>query len=158
VPDAHASGCPNVASDRSRYDDQNRRSREEQDMNVALWVLQVLLGLYFILTGVTHFIVPDGLPGPLSWMHDVDSQQHIVAGTAEILGGLGLILPGLIRVATWLTPLAALGLIAIMLLAIVFHLGRDEIPSIVMNVVLGALLAFVAYGRWRVSPLPVRAD
>ena len=126
-------------------------------MNRALWTLQVLLGVFFVGTGVLHFIVPDGLPQLMAWMYDLDTTRHYVAGSAEILGGLGLILPGLTRIQVRLTPLAAVGLIAVMLLAIVFHVARDETQNVVQNVVLGGLLAFVAYGRWRLSPLPERA-
>ena len=122
-------------------------------MSLVLWALQVVLGVFFVGTGVIHFVVPDGLPSMMAWMYDLDPTLHYVSGTAEILGALGLILPGLTRIQAWLTPLAAVGLIAVMVLAAVFHLGRDEIPNVGLNVVLAGLLAVVAYGRWRVSPL-----
>lgn len=122
-------------------------------MNKALWTLQILLGIFFVGTGALHFIVPAGLPSTMAWMYDLDQTLHYVSGTAEILGGLGLILPGLTRIQTWLTPLAAVGLIAVMILAATFHAGRDEMQNLIQNVVLAALLAFVAYGRWRLSPL-----
>ena len=82
-------------------------------MNIVLWVLQVLLGIYFLFIGVTHFIVPPGLPAPMSWMYELPTGLHIFSGAAEILGGLGLILPGLTKRYTYLTPLAALGLILV---------------------------------------------
>lgn len=66
-------------------------------MNIVLWVLQVLLGVYFLIVGVIHFIVPPGLPAPMSWMYDLSPGLHWFSGTAEILAGLGLILPGLFR-------------------------------------------------------------
>ena len=122
-------------------------------MNKTLWTLQILLGIFFVGTGVLHFIVPAGLPSLMAWMYDVDPTVHYVSGTAEILGGLGLVLPGLTRLQTWLTPLAAVGLIAVMLLAIVFHAGREETQNLIQNIVLAGLLAFIAYGRWRLSPL-----
>jgi len=122
-------------------------------MNKALWTLQILLGVFFVGTGLLHFVVPAGLPSMMAWMYDLDQSLHYVSGTAEILGGLGLILPGLTRIQTWLTPLAALGLIAVMIVAVVFHAGRDETQNLIQNVVLAAVLAFVAYGRWRLSPL-----
>lgn len=123
-------------------------------MNKVLWGLQVVLGVFFVGTGVLHLVVPAGLPSMMAWMYDLDQTRHYVSGTAEILGGLGLILPGLTRIQTWLTPLAAVGLIAVMILAAAFHAGRDETQNLIQNVVLAALLAFVAYGRWRLSPLP----
>lgn len=122
-------------------------------MNKALWAVQVLLGISFVGVGLMHFIVPPGLPAPMAWMYDLPTGLHMVSGTAEILGGLGLILPGVTRIMTWLTPVAALGLVAVMALAIVFHLGRGEVQNVAFNVVLGALAAFVAYGRWRLHPL-----
>jgi uncharacterized membrane protein YphA (DoxX/SURF4 family) len=126
-------------------------------MNVILWVLQILLGLYFIAVGVMHFIVPPGLPAPMQWMYELPTWLHYLSGTAEILGGLGLILPGVTRIQTRLTPLAALGLILVMLGAAVFHIIRGESNNIVQNLILAALLAFVAYGRLRLHPLPERA-
>jgi len=125
-------------------------------MNRTLWTLQILLGIFFVGTGLLHFVVPAGLPSTMVWMYDLDRTLHYVSGTAEILGGLGLILPGLTRIQTWLTSLAAVGLIAVMILAAVFHVGRDEFQNVVQNIVLAGFLAFVAYGRWRLSPLPAQ--
>jgi len=74
-------------------------------------------------------------------------------GVSEILGGLGLILPAVTGIVPQLTAWAALGLSVIMLLAALFHLSRREYPSIVINLVLLALAAFVAYGRFVLAPL-----
>ena len=121
-------------------------------MNIVLWVLQVLLGIYFLFVGVNHFIVPPGLPASMSWMYDLAPGLHYFSGIAEILAGLGLILPGLFKRYTWLTPLAAAGLVLVMLGAAVFHITRGEYPNIVQNIILAALAAFVAYGRWKLRP------
>jgi uncharacterized membrane protein YphA (DoxX/SURF4 family) len=122
-------------------------------MHNALWILQILLGVYFVVTGVVHFIVPPGLPQPMSWMYELPTTLHWVAGVAEILGGAGLVLPGLTRIRPELTPLAALGLAVVMGGAALWHIPRAEAPNIVMNAVLGLLALFIAYGRWRVRPL-----
>jgi uncharacterized membrane protein len=127
-------------------------------MNVLLWILQVLLGVYFTLIGILHFIVPPGLPAPMAWMYELSPMLHTVSGAAEILGGLGLILPGLTKIQTRLTPLAALGLTLVMLGAVVYHLQRGEMQNIVTNLILAALLAFVAYGRWKLLPLQDRSS
>lgn len=124
-------------------------------MNTILWLLQFLLGIYFFVTGILHFIVPPGLPAPMSWMYELPAGLHTFSGIAEILAGLGLILPGLTRIQTRLIPLAALGLVLVMLGAAVWHLGRGEYPNILMNLLLAALSAFLAYGRWRLHPLNV---
>lgn len=122
-------------------------------MNTILWILQFLLGIYFFVTGILHFIVPPGLPAPMSWMYELPAGLHTFSGIAEILAGLGLILPGLTRSQTRLIPLAALGLVLVMLGAAIWHLGRGEYPNILMNLLLATLSAFLAYGRWRLHPL-----
>ncbi len=126
-------------------------------MNIALWILQVLLGVYFMFIGVTHFTLPPGLPAQMSWMYELTPTLHMISGAAEILGGLGLILPGLTKIQTRLTPLAGAGLALVMLGAIVWHLGRGEVQNIAFNVVLAVLVGFTAYGRWRLSPLADRS-
>ncbi|NCF68121.1 MAG: DoxX family membrane protein [Chloroflexi bacterium] len=122
-------------------------------MNIVLWILQILLGLYFLAIGVMHFIVPPGLPAQMSWMYDLPTWLHWISGTAEILGGLGLILPGLTKIQTRLTPLAALGLVLVMVGAIIYHLTRGEVQNLVTNLILTALLLFIYFGRTRLAPL-----
>ncbi|MER3458056.1 MAG: hypothetical protein C4309_04945, partial [Chloroflexota bacterium] len=102
-------------------------------MNTILWLLQLLLGVYFFITGLVHFLVPPGLPEPMAWMYELPSSLHYFSGTAEILAALGLVLPGLTRIQTRLTPLAALGLVLLMLGAAVWHLARQEYLNIGMN-------------------------
>jgi putative oxidoreductase len=126
-------------------------------VNIVLWILQVLLGIYFLMVGVMHFVIPPGLPASMSWMYDLAPGLHYFSGVAEILAGLGLILPGLFKRYTWLTPLAAAGLVLVMLGAAVFHITRGEYPNIVQNIILAALAAFVAYGRWKLRPLEDRS-
>jgi uncharacterized membrane protein len=118
-------------------------------MRRLILVLQILLGVYFVAIGVMHFIVPDGLPDQLSWMYDLPTWLHVVTGVAEIAGGLGLILPTLTGIRPQLTPLAAMGLALVMVGAVVYHAGRGEGQNIVVNLVLAALLALVAWVRSR---------
>jgi len=127
-------------------------------MNILLWILQIILGLFFTLVGIMHFIVPPGLPAQMAWMYDLSPTLHYISGTAEILGGLGLILPSVFRIKTWLTPLAALGLTLVMILATIYHLQRGEPMNIILNLVWAVLLAFVAYGRWKIVPLSDRSS
>ena len=125
-------------------------------MNIALWILQILFGLYFIAIGVTHFIIPPGLPAPMAWMYDLSPWLHWFSGIAEILGGLGLILPGIFRIQTRLVPLAASGLALVMVGAVGYHILRGEYQNIVMNLILIAIMAFIAYGRTKLAPLSDR--
>jgi len=85
-------------------------------------------------------------------MYDLSPILHTISGVAEILGGLGLVLPAITKIQTRLVPLAAASLVLIMLGAIVFHLPRGEFANIGMNILLAVILAFIAYGRWRIAP------
>lgn len=122
-------------------------------MHRFLWILQIVMGLYFLSIGIMHFLVPPGLPAAMSWMYDLSTGLHWLAGILEILGGLGLILPGLFGIRPNLTPLAAAGLTLVMIGAVAYHLQRGEAVNIGMNVILAALLLTIAYGRWRARPL-----
>ena len=119
----------------------------------TLWILQIVLGIYFIAVGVVHFIVPEGLPAQMEWMYGLSDRLHQFAGTAEILGGLGLILPGLTKIQPKLTTLAAEGLVLVMAGAIVYHISEGDYSNLGFNIVLGGLAAVVAYGRAKKTPL-----
>ena len=122
-------------------------------MNIALWIAQVLLALDFGIHGwemVSLTMTP--LMG-FTYIKDIPSRTRRFVGTAEILAAIGLILPGLTGILPWLTPLAAVGLIIVMIGAIPFHFRRKEYFNIGLNVVLLALAVFVAYGRFMVMPL-----
>ncbi|MEX0757804.1 MAG: DoxX family protein [Acidimicrobiia bacterium] len=125
-------------------------------MNRLLWVLQIVFGLYFIGVGVVHFVVPDGLPAQMEWMYDLSDTLHTVSGVAEILGGLGLILPAVTRIRPELVAYAAFGLALVMVGAIVWHLGRGESIQIVLNLVNAVILGFIGYGRMRLHPIAAR--
>ena len=122
-------------------------------MHRLLWVLQVILGVYFVFIGGMHFMLPPGLPAMMAWMYDLSPTLHLVSGTAEILGGLGLILPAVSGIQVRLGPLAALGLMVVMVLAVAWHLQRGEVQNVPGNLLFASLLAFVAYGRLRLRPL-----
>jgi len=126
-------------------------------VNKLLWFLQIVVGAFFIYNGVIHFVVPPGLPAQVAWMYDLPSGIHYISGTAEILGGLGLILPSLLRINVGLTPLAALGLVLVMAAAGVWHITRGEYVNLVMNLALGGIAAFIGYSRWRTHALSPRA-
>ncbi|MBI5653787.1 MAG: DoxX family protein [Chloroflexi bacterium] len=125
-------------------------------MNIVLWIFQFLLGIYFFFTGIVHFIVPPGLPAPMAWMYELPPGLHYFSGIAEILAGVGLILPGLTRIQPRLTTFAALGLVLLMLGATVWHLPRGEFQNIVMNLILAGIAGFIAFGRSKLSPLKAK--
>src|SRR5688572_17119137 len=123
-------------------------------MHITLWVLQALLAALFLLHGGALLVPPAALRAAFAAdFAPLPPGFQGLIGLAEILGGLGLLLPGLAKMATWLTPLAATGLLPIMLGAVVVHVRRNELLPAIFNIVIIGLIAAVAYLRWRVLPL-----
>ena len=123
-------------------------------MDVALWVIQVLLALVFVMAGGMKLIQPkEKISAMLPWANDFSQNNIRLIGLVEVLGAIGLILPSLTRILPVLTPLAALGLVVTMVGAILTHLRRKETPAIAVNVVLLVLAAVVVYGRFVAVPL-----
>lgn len=120
-------------------------------MNVALWVAQVLLALQFLLAGGLKLLATEEFIARAAWAADVPRGLLLFIGAAEVLGALGVVLPRLTRIQPRLTILAALGLLSVMALAAAFHMMRGE-WNLGMVAFLGLLAAFVAYGRWKLSP------
>lgn len=117
-------------------------------MNIALWVVQGLLAVMFLMAGATKAFQYEKAREKMAWVRDVPKGLVLFVGIAEVLGGLGLVLPALLGLPAVLTPLAAAGLALVMLLAAGLHAKRGEHQAIVMNMVLLLLSAFVTYGRW----------
>jgi uncharacterized membrane protein YphA (DoxX/SURF4 family) len=121
-------------------------------MNIVLWILQVLVALAFLMHGL-GMLKPSAEARPgMSYIQDLPSGLRIFIGVMEILGAIGLVLPPLVNVLPVLTPIAAAGLVIIMVLAIGYHVTRRENPNIVLNLVLAVLALFVAYGRFVLLP------
>ena len=121
-------------------------------MSVILWILQVLLALLFIFAGVTKFVMS---------VEEMNAQAPVVMpglflhfiGVCEVLGGLGLILPSLLKIKPQLTPLAAVGLAIITAGATVITLMGPMKVAAAFPFIVCLLCLFVAYGRWRVKPI-----
>ncbi|MEE6132833.1 DoxX family protein [Priestia sp. GS2] len=113
-------------------------------MDITLWVIQLALGILFILFGLMKVFNYEKIKAKQDWVENSPKTLTIFIGYSELLGGLGLILPNLLAVLTWLTPLSALGLSIIMVLAAVLHLRRKEYKAISINVLFLLLLSVVA--------------
>ncbi|HEY7218334.1 MAG TPA: DoxX family protein [Candidatus Binatia bacterium] len=120
-------------------------------MNIALWIIQALLALLFLFAGGAKLIMP---------VEEMTKQMMMplpglflrFIGVCEVLGGLGLVLPWLLRIRPGLTPLAAAGLVVIMIGATTVTLMTGDIATALVSLVVGLLCVFVAYGRWRHTP------
>lgn len=122
-------------------------------MNILLWIIQILLALLFIFAGGMKIVVPTDLlmaQAPPGSTHFPAWFMKFI-GIVELLGGLGLILPGIFRRRQELTPLAAVGLVIVMIGAVVISVKDHGIMAGVTPLIVGVLCAFVAYGRWKSS-------
>lgn len=118
-------------------------------MNTVLWTLQILLALAFLATGAMKLSQPkDKLETTMGWVADFSAPMVRSIGAIEVLGAVGLILPAATGIATVLTPLAATGLGLVMVGAVITHARRKEPQMIVVNVVLLAIAAVIAWGRF----------
>ena len=118
-------------------------------MTYALWIVQGLLTALFLFAGGMKLVLPlEKLTGPIP----LPGWFVRFIGAAEALGALGLILPGLLCIRPGLTPLAAAGLVIIMIGATGLGLAVGDIAMTLIPLVVGLLAAFVAYGRWRLTP------
>lgn len=115
-------------------------------METALWILQVLLAVIFLITGTTKLTQPRQkmAAGPMRWAADVSDAQFRAIGAVEVLGAVGLILPAALGVAPLLTPLAAVGLALTMIGAIHTHVRYGESGRLAVPVLVLALALFVA--------------
>ena len=123
-------------------------------MTYILWIIQALLAFLFLFAGGTKLVLPIEALTSMGSPNQVHLPGLFIRfiGVCEVLGALGLILPGLLRIRPYLTPLAAAGLVIIMIGATVLTFVADGIGAAVPPVVIGILAAFVAYGRWRLAP------
>ncbi|HYR90917.1 MAG TPA: DoxX family protein [Terriglobia bacterium] len=128
-----------------------RVSSASSRMNGALWIVQVLLALLFLFAGSTKLILPIDVLASMGSPNQIALPGLFIRfiGVAEVLGAIGLILPWLLRIRPRLTPVAAAGLVIIMIGATSLTLAVGDVAGALIPFVVGLLSSFVAYGRWR---------
>ncbi|MPZ26548.1 MAG: DoxX family membrane protein [Micromonosporaceae bacterium] len=118
-------------------------------MHVFLWILQILLALIFAGSGLLKLTQPkQKLAASMAWVEDFPADRVKLIGGLEVLAAIGLILPGWTGILTWLTPLAATGLVILMVLAGQTHRRRQESQALPIVIGLGLVAAFVAIFRF----------
>jgi uncharacterized membrane protein YphA (DoxX/SURF4 family) len=123
-------------------------------VNVALWVLQVLLAAAFFAHGWLFLSPPPAVAEQMN--ATLPRWFQLFLGVAEVLAAVGLTLPGLTRIMPWLVVWAAGGVMIVTASATAFHLMRGELSSAAITLLLLAMATFVAYMRHRVLPIGVR--
>lgn len=122
-------------------------------LSFTLWTLQALLALLFVFSGLMKFMTPaeqltKGTSLPISFIYFI--------GVCEVLGGIGLVVPALLRILPILTPIAASGLVIIMAGATVISMPKGVFA--IVPLVIGLMAAFVAYGRFRLKLIHPRTS
>ncbi len=112
-------------------------------LNISLWIAQVLLAGMFLMAGFMKLA-----PNIEVMTKEMPAWLVRFIGVSETLGGIGLLLPSILRIKPVLTPLAAIGILTIMILATILHISRGQYSEVGITVVLGCLAAFVAWGRF----------
>lgn len=124
-------------------------------LHIGLWAAQALLAVGFGMAGLMKLTTPyQQLVSSQAWAQSMPEALLRFIGLSEVAGALGVILPAATRIKPILTPIAAVGLLIIMILATGVHLMHGEPP--IANVVLGALATFVAWGRFKRAPIDPR--
>ncbi len=142
------------------YDTRITRDRSTSTLNVWLWIAQGLLAVFFLAAGAMHAFMPIEQAAKFAaWIAGAPVALVRFIGVAELAGAIGVVLPAATRVKPWLTPLAAAGLMTIMLLAMPVHIARGEVSMLGRNIAALSVAAFVLWGRAtraRISPRRAR--
>lgn len=122
--------------------------------NILLWIAQILLSASLIWAACLKLFQPIAqLQTMWPWTGEVSLQLVRFTGIIDLLGALGVLLPALFRFKAILTPIAATGIVLLMISAGIFHVCRGEASQVWFNAVFGAIAAFVAYGRFKIVPI-----
>jgi hypothetical protein len=124
-------------------------------MNFLLWGLQVILSIKLLSVAFSHGVRQDQteMQHGIQKMGRLARPVLILVAIISLIGSVGLILPAASGLQTWITPFTAAVLAGWMLLSIGFHLNCREKPNVIVSIILFALAAFLAYGRWIIAPL-----
>ncbi|SFD72040.1 DoxX family protein [Paracidovorax konjaci] len=126
-------------------------------LRIALWAAQCLVALAFCASGFMKLTTPiPELSAMMPWAGQYPVAFVRTIGLIDLAGGLGILLPALVRILPRLTVWAALGCTVLQVFAIAFHLSRGEAMVLPLNLVLLPLCAFVLWGRARQAPIHAR--
>lgn len=136
----------------------NTQQQSSNALHVSLWIAQTLLAVIFFITGLMNLAMSiEKIAEMLPWVANAPVALVRFIGISELLGAAGLILPAALRIRPYLTPLAAVGLAIVMVLATAFHLFRGEMAHLGAPVVIFLLAVFIAWGRTKKAPIESNA-
>jgi hypothetical protein len=117
-------------------------------MNTTLWIIQGILATVFFSSGLIIYLLKNKLGQKLSWLNEYSPKMVLFICSSKIVGALALILPMYFNILPILTPIAALGIATIMILAIAYHFRKKEYTDLPATIIFLALSLFVAYNRF----------
>jgi hypothetical protein len=130
------------------------QQKSSKIIHLILWIVQVVLAASFVWAGLMKLFQPtEKLSAMWPWAGEVPVALLKLTGIVDLLGAVGLILPSLFRIKPKLTPIAAIGVIVLMLCAGIFHIVRGEASVIWVNIAFAAMAAFIAWGRLKKAPI-----
>lgn len=124
--------------------------KTSKTLNIVLWIAQGLLAATFIWAGIMKLFKTEDLPFP--WAKD-NINLVLITGILDLLSGLGIVLPTLLRIRPKMTIFAAYGIVALMTVASIFHISRGEAKDIGFNIFMLLIAIFVAWGRQKKTPI-----
>ena len=124
-------------------------AQPSKNLNVTLWVVQVLLALFLLSGTVMKFMPIPKISAIMPWMGQLPAIQVRLLGIVDLLAALGLILPAALNIKPILTTWAAIGVIVLMICAIIFHVSRGEASVISVNIFAIIVAGFIVWGRFR---------
>ncbi|WOK08072.1 DoxX family protein [Imperialibacter roseus] len=123
-------------------------------LSIALWVTQGLLSVSFLCGAAMKLFQPvEQLSAMWPWTAEVPPAFLAFTGVVDLLGGVGIILPSLLRIKPWLTPVVAVAIVVQMVGASAFHVARGEASDIGANIVFALMALFIGWGRWKKAPV-----
>ena len=133
--------------------------KRPKKLHIILWIAQIILGGMFIMAGVMKSTQPIAdLSTSVPWTANVPVTLVRVIGVSELLGGVGLLLPGLLRIKPILIPVSAIGIILIMVFAMVYHVINGETNVIGINIAFALIASFITWGRLKKAPVLSKAN
>jgi putative oxidoreductase len=133
---------------------QMKGKKNGKALNITLWIVQGLTAALMLMSAFMKIATPiPELSAKWKWTGELPQQVVRMLGIVDLLGGIGIILPAILKIKPGLTPLAAVGVVLLMISATVFHISRGESSVIAFNIILMLFASFIAWGRYKKLPI-----
>jgi putative oxidoreductase len=132
-------------------------NKNSKSLNITIWIVQGITATLMVISAFMKIATPiSKLSARWKWTGELPETVVRLLGVLDLLGGIGIIVPALLKIKPGLTPLAALGVVLLMTSASVFHISRGEASVIGFNIILMLLASFIAWGRYKKLPILTR--